>query len=78
MNRFKDYIDIEVIKLDYQPGTRVVLEKLNDKYLKLKPGTEGTVTYVDDRGTVFVKWDSGYTLGLLVGEDYFRKVGVKE
>lgn len=43
---------------------RVRLIRCNDPYTKLQPGTEGTVEFVDDTGTVFVKWDNGSSLGL--------------
>ena len=39
---------------------------------KLKPGDQGTVTYVDALGTVFVDWDNGSKLSLIHGEDVFR------
>lgn len=45
-------------------GRRVRLLNCNDAYTKLKPGLMGTVTVVDDVGTVHVKWDNGSTLGL--------------
>lgn len=28
-------------------------------------GTEGTVSFIDDRGTVFVNWDNGSSLGMI-------------
>jgi hypothetical protein len=43
---------------------RVRLIRCNDPYTKLQVGTEGTVEFVDDTGTVFVKWDDGSSLGL--------------
>ncbi len=45
-------------------GKRIRLIRCNDTYTKLQPGSEGTVEFVDDTGTVFVKWDSGSSLGL--------------
>ncbi len=45
-------------------GKRVRLIHCNDPYTKLKPGTEGTVAFVDDMGTLFVDWDNGSNLGL--------------
>jgi Domain of unknown function (DUF4314) len=45
-------------------GRRVRLVRCNDPHTKLQPGTLGTVTCVDDLGTVHVRWDSGSTLGL--------------
>ena len=34
-------------------------------------GTLGTVRYVDDIGTIHIKWDNGSSLGLVIGEDRF-------
>ena len=40
----------------------------------LTPGEQGSCTGVDDLGTLFVKWDSGRRLGILV-EDAVEIVG---
>ena len=29
------------------------------------PGEEGTVSFIDDAGTVFVNWDNGSRLGMI-------------
>jgi hypothetical protein len=50
-------------------GKRVRLTHTSDQYTSLKPGDEGTVSLVDDVGTVHVSWDSGSRLGLIPGED---------
>ena len=55
-------------------GRRVRLVSTSDRYTKLKPGTEGTVIFTDDLGTMFVEWDDGSTLGLVPGEDHFEFV----
>lgn len=65
LNRLRDY---------YTPGTRVVLIEMNDPYTKLMPGDKGTVTGVDDIGTIHVKWDRGGSLGVVFGEDSCRKI----
>lgn len=62
------------IKDTYKPGTRVRLGWMNDPYTKLKPGEMGTVSAVDDIGTIHVNWDCGSTLGLVFGEDCFSVV----
>lgn len=63
---------IEVIKRDYPKGTRVVLVKMEDAQAPVK-GTEGSVMFVDDIGTVHIAWDTGSTLGAIIGEDVIRK-----
>lgn len=65
---------IAVIKRDYPEGTRVVLVKMEDAQAPMK-GTEGSVMFVYDIGTVHIAWDSGSTLGAVIGEDVIRKVG---
>ena len=58
----------------YPTGSRVELISMNDPYVKLNPGEKGTVSFVDDAGTVFVSWDCGSTLGACYGEDHIRKI----
>jgi hypothetical protein len=38
----------------------------------LPTGLEGTITAVDDIGTIHVKWDNGRTLGLTQDGDEFE------
>ena len=52
-----------------KPGQRVRLIYTSDPYSDLPVGSEGTVQFVDDLGTVHVAWDAGSTLGLIPGED---------
>jgi hypothetical protein len=55
-----------------QKGSRIILQSTSDPYTSLRPGSKGTVIFVDDTGTVHVKWDNGETLGLLPDEDRFK------
>ncbi len=63
---------IEHLRSYYSPGTRVELISMNDPYTKLSPGDKGTITFIDDIGTVHVDWDCGSGLGLVFGEDSFK------
>lgn len=65
---------LKSLKNYYTPGTRVVLVMMNDPYTKLQPGAKGTVTGVDDMGTIHVSWDSGSSLGVAYGEDSCKKI----
>lgn len=65
---------IAVLKKEYPPGTRVELIRMNDEFSRLKPGDKGTVSAVDDIGTVHVDWDCGSGLGIAYGEDSCRKI----
>lgn len=60
-------------KEKYKHGDRVELVKMED--IQAPPvGTKGTVRFVDDVGTVFVRWESGSGLGAIMGVDVIRKV----
>lgn len=50
-------------------GQRVMLIQCTDPYATLPAGSKGTVQFVDDLGTVHVRWDNGSTLGLVPGHD---------
>lgn len=39
---------------------------------ELQTGTKGTVNFVDDMGTIHMKWENGSTLGLIDGIDEFK------
>ena len=65
---------VDIVRKLYPAGCRVELVRLDDPYSKLTPGERGTVETVDDTGTVFVKWDSGSTLGVIYGVDGIRKL----
>lgn len=65
---------VKALKEMYPNGTRVEIDSMEDPWTKLKAGDQGTVFFVDDIGTVHVKWDSGSSLGLVYGEDKFHRV----
>ena len=65
---------IDRLRIEYPVGTRVELISMEDEYRKLKPGERGTVTGVDDVGTIHVNWDCGSCLGVAYGEDHCKKV----
>ena len=65
---------VERLRQQYPKGTRVELISMDDPHMKLKLGERGTVSVVDDIGTVFVNWDCGSNLGVVYGEDHIRKI----
>ena len=69
---------VEDIKKAYPPGTRIELLSMNDAFAPIPSGTRGTVSFVDDIGTIHPKWDNGRTFGVIVGEDSFRKLSQSE
>ena len=53
-------------------GDRIELIRTTDPYTDLGPGDQGTVEFIDDMGTVHIKWDNGSNLGLVPGEDRYK------
>ena len=76
-NGFLKPWQIEQIRQTYTPGTRIELQQMEDPQ-PVPDGTRGSVAYVDDAGTIHMKWDNGRTLGLVLGEDQFRKLTAQE
>lgn len=71
-----DYPSVSTVRLireRYPEGTRVELDYMDD--VQAPPvGTQGTVFWVDDIGTIHVKWDTGSVLGIAYGVDRCHKV----
>ena len=64
-------------RLNYPPGTRIVLEHMDDKFA-VPDGTRGTVDHVDDAGQIHMRWDNGRTLAIIPQVDNFRKLTKEE
>ncbi|MBQ7292649.1 MAG: DUF4314 domain-containing protein [Clostridia bacterium] len=70
---------LERLRKEYPTGSRVELTKMNDPYrTDLVPGTRGTVQFVDDAGSIHVRWDIGSSLAVVFGEDACRVVADDE
>jgi hypothetical protein len=65
---------LKQLRAFYAPDTRVRLVRMDDPYTKLKPGATGSVSFVDDIGTIHVNWDCGSSLGVVFGEDEVKKI----
>ncbi len=72
-NRLPSKETVARLREQYPAGTRVELLSMEDPYSTLRPGDKGSVSFIDDTGTVFVKWDSGSSLGLVYGVDQYKK-----
>ena len=64
----------KIYKTMYPVGSRVEVIQMGDDPHPIEPGTKGTVSWVDDTGTVFCNFDNGRHLGLIPGEDSFRRI----
>ena len=65
-------------KVQYPPGTRVMLLHMGEDPNPVANNTRGTVKFVDDLGTLHCAFDNGRTLGIIPGEDDFRKLTESE
>ena len=62
------------IREQYPVGSTVEIIEMCDLYRDMPAGLRGTVTHVDDTGTVFADWENGSTLDAVFGEDRIRRV----
>ena len=66
---------LKQLREEYPADARVELIHMDDPYnRKLVPACQGTVRCVDDMGTIHVSWDCGSGLGLVPGEDAWKKI----
>ena len=64
---------ISQLQAEYPVGTIVELLEMNDPQAP-PVGTRGTVTSVDDTGSLIVRWDNGSGLNVVYGVDRVRKL----
>ena len=64
------------VKVLYPKGTKIKLINMKDKFAP-PSGTIGTIDFVDDIGQIHVKWESGGSLALIIGEDDFEVIEQK-
>ena len=62
----------------YPEGTRILLLHMGDDPRPVEDDMRGTVMFVDDMSTVHCKFDNGRQLGIIPGEDSFRKLTDEE
>ena len=55
--------------MGYCVGDRLRMIECKDPYAPIKPGSKGTINYIDDMGTLHMLWDNGRTLGVCLKED---------
>lgn len=76
-NQFMPEKEVLKLKQEYPPGTRLLLNHMDDKWA-VPPGTRGTVEHIDDGGHIHMRWDNGRSLSLVPEADDFRKLTKQE
>ena len=71
--RFPSRETVERIRRMYPAGTRARLVMMDDPQAP-PAGAEGTVTGVDDTGSLLMRWDNGSSLSVVYDEDEVRKI----
>lgn len=66
--------ELETLREQYPPGCRIELLRMEDPYREMPSGLHGTVTGVDDTGSIHVRWDNGSSLAVVYREDECRKL----
>ena len=61
------------LREEFPPGTKVVLDSMNDPYRNMPAGLTGEVMFIDDAGSAHIAWSNGSTLACLHGIDRFHK-----
>ncbi len=69
--RFPSKEKLELLRREYPAGTLVELISMDDAQAP-PVGTVGVVRGVDDIGNILVRWETGSSLNLILGEDSFR------
>ena len=73
MMRFITTEQLAELRNRYPVGCRVRLLEMDDQQAP-PVGTRGTVTEVDDTGSIMVAWDNGGSLNILYGIDRCQKI----
>lgn len=64
--------ELRVLRHQFPTGYKVRLIKMNDPFAP-PIGTTGVIRYVDDIGTIHVKWENGSGLGVVYGKDVIKR-----
>jgi hypothetical protein len=71
--RFSSREIVELLRDQFPVGCRVELLQMDDPQAPPML-TKGTVTGVDDIGSIVVRWDNGCGLSVAYGEDRCRRI----
>ena len=72
--KFPDRETVARLRREFPAGCRIVLDEMEDPYVKIPAGTQGTCRGVDDAGSIMVSWDCGSSLSVAFGADRAHRV----
>ncbi|EJE4208676.1 MULTISPECIES: DUF4314 domain-containing protein [Vibrio harveyi group] len=63
-NRLPSHHRVNTVKALYPKGTRIEMITMVDEDYPVPVGTKGTVSHVDDIGSLIMQWDNGSRLNV--------------
>lgn len=64
--------ELRVLRKQFPTGYKVKLVEMDDPFAP-PIGTTGVIRYVDDIGTIHVKWENSSGLGVVYGKDIIKR-----
>ena len=64
--------ELSVLRKQFPTGYKVKLVEMDDPFAP-PIGTTGVIRYVDDIGTIHVKYENGSGLGVVYGKDIIKR-----
>jgi hypothetical protein len=78
MMNFPSRETVERLRKTYPVGCRIVLDEMQDPFVKIPIGAQATCQGVDDAGNVMASWDCGSSLSVAWPVDRCHKVATEE
>lgn len=69
---------IEQLRKKYPVGTKIQLISMRNEEYPVLSGTIGEVKWVDDIGSIHMRWENGSSLALIPEIDSFKVVEAKK
>lgn len=67
-------MDVKKIKKEFPIGTKIKCIHMVKDPRPIPDGATGIVQFIDDIGTIHIRWENGRLFGIVPGVDKFSKV----